>query len=1069
MADTSYPRRMTRGQPYRPGLPESEATSGDWEVLDVHQVTPSPSSTWHAGVYATATTPPGTVGQLRFRSSATTPSSVAGTGSWTVDSAGVIRDQAGVELITGGMNGGAPLALGTFGDPTGFYRWAFEGLPNFADIVDIWPGRPNGTPEQYPGGLITSGRYFSQTLGNWAQLDDKVWAMTGFVSPAAVTFGIQPRPDHWHNRIYRMNCHLVNGPNTWSGAPTVTAATSIPQFVTRVQELHALGLIVVPEDHDMTGTNPTLPAGLVSNPVLASSSVAAGPIRDMLDFYDALCTAFPGGGSNVWLGLPNEAFGTAGPESTDYVNFIVTMVRRIRAKGFGGIITLPLGRWAGDLAGLARGDYNAIQTTLNGLGVGWSLKWEWHNYGLEYHVAGTGTTRPYTWAALDTHLAQCQAAGRLPWMAEYGQAVPTGTGAGGTQDATGLLLVARHDTPLAIKYPGLNATWWTTADNTFINPGSPSGYYSLTLGPGQTETTTTDRRFPWWDVDGTNLDQLTVGGRAHWDVSHAVLGAAGSATAGVSPPVMVNGYARNIRLGFEGISPAAQLLHVEGRRVSGTGGLRLVRSRPSLVSNPPAALISGSLPTPPSSLLYGWEELRPGYVEPNPAGASGTPGKVLADLLGLLRRVVVNSTASLAAAKAAALPGDQIYVANTITGNGTNRVLDWTASDPSGTATNPIMITTAPGAWIDGGQVAGAENLDSRGAYIVGTDHIWLYGCNIRRANFLCMFNECNGTLAAPIRIWHCTFADSGHSMLNIAGNFALGGSSSYFDVRYCTFDNSGLANQTFGEAIYIGYGSTNSPTLQPNHHITIEINYFTRLTAEACDIKAGSQFINFTYNLIQGCGDHATPPRTGTAANVGFPGAVQFPGQTTPPTGWTAASVIKGNRWKDITSASTKFPDGLVLVGTRGYTVVGNLFTEINVGSAGLIVFYLDGNVPTNPGDTGTVEVHNNTARDCNSMNAVYRVTNAGASQPALLAIMNANSNSSNNVRSNSPAAATGANYSVTDAAFVEDGTGYPGSFSAPAPGGALDVVGADTTAHWTVDYAGQDVVVPVKPGAYQ
>ena len=305
--------------------------------------------------------------------------------------------------------------------------------------------------------------------------------------------------------------------------------------------------------------------------------------------------------------------------------------------------------------------------------------------------------------------------------------------------------------------------------------------------------------------------------------------------------------------------------------------------------------------------------------------------------------------------------------------------------------------------------------------------------------------------------------------MLAIAGNFGSGGSSSYFDVRYNTFDNSGLANQEFGEAIYVGYGSTNSPTLQQNHDVTIEANYFTRLTAESCDMKAGTQKVYFRYNLIENCADHSTPARTGNAANVGFPGAFQAPGQTTPASGWSALSEVIGNRWKNCTSASTKYPDGLVLMGSRGFKVVGNLFSQINVGSVGLVVAYLDGNIPTNPGDTGTYEVHNNTARDCNAANALYRVSVGGAPQPALLAIMNANSNHSNNVRANCPSAATGADYSVTDAAFTADGTGYSGSFSAPAPGGALDVTGANTTAHWSTDYAGQTVTAPVKPGAYQ
>lgn len=534
-------------------------------------------------------------------------------------------------------------------------------------------------------------------------------------------------------------------------------------------------------------------------------------------------------------------------------------------------------------------------------------------------------------------------------------------------------------------------------------------------------------------------------------------------TGTISAVQTINAVTRQLKFPWTALPLTATRVFLDVRRVSGSGGIRVHQANGIAWSLPP-----GYTPPVGTTFSYAWEN-RTSYVEPNPAGAAGSAGKVLANSLGLTRRVVVNSSSSLAAAKAAASPGDQIYVSTTITGNGSNRVLDWAASDPSGTPTNPIMITCAPGVWLDGGLASGTEDLNSRGAYIVGTDHIWLYGCNIRRANFLCMFNQCNGTAAAPNRVWYSTFQDSGHSMLNIAGNFGSGGSSSYFDVRYCEFINSGLANQEFGEAVYIGYGSTNSPTLQPNNHITVEANRFTSITAEACDIKAGSQYVFFRYNLIQDCGDHSTPARTGEAANVGFPGAVQFPGQTTPPAGWEAHSEIIGNRWKNITSGSTKFPDGLVLVGARGFKVVGNLFTEINVGSAGLVVFYLDGNVPTAPGDTGKVEVHNNTARDANSMNALYRVTNAGASQPALLAVMNANSNHSNNVRANSPSAATGADYSVTDAAFTSDGTGYPGGVSAPAPGGALDVTGANTTAHWTIDYGGKTVAAPVKPGARQ
>jgi hypothetical protein len=1064
--------------------PEQHASSDQWETMAVFEVAPPTTQPWHAAVYATADVDPGVTAQLRFRSSAavaTTP------GAWSV-TGGQIIDTSGAEFITAGLNGGAPVALGQFGSSGGEYvAWSHEGYPTYTLSPDIWPGDTNlvGALEVFPGGHINGGRWWSNETnppsGNWADVPDRVYALTGVRSASAIAKGIQAPSDHWHSRLYRMVTHLRSGPYTWEAGKT--ADQTVPQYIARIQELVAMLLVVAVEDHDMTGTNPVLPAGLVTDPMLAVASVADGPIRDLLKLIDAFAAAFPGASSNAWFCLPNEPFNTG--RSTDYDNFVVTLCRRLRGKGFGGIISIPLARYSQDLRVLGEGGYNSLISTLTSFGVG-NFVWEWHNYGQRWTSAGVSTIGTY--AEWDADLTACRSNGRAVWMAEYGQATPVGTGVTGNDAAerAAVLIMATstYGQPLGQKHKHICPTWWALADHTFDRS------YSLTYGaankgnengPDPNVTGASHGTYPPWDVTSAALrdEWLTPGGRAHWDLAHQIFQDPTGSSSGITPGVPVVGYAQNIRLGFEGLPPGRQLLYVEGRRVGGSGGVRLMQAKVALTSAPKSSWITSAPPVPPVTTTAGylWEN-RPAYVEPNPGGGPGTAGKVLADSLGLLRRVVVNSTTSFAAATVAALPGDQIYVSASLVGNGTNRVVNWQATNapaggggtaPSGTATNPIMITCAPGVWIDGGQVAGAVDLNSRGIYLVGANHVWLYGVNVRRANFLVMYNQCAGTLANPIRVWYSTFADSGHSMMAIAGNFGSGGQSAFFSLKYNSFDNSGLGDQQFGEAIYLGYGSTNSPTLQQNHDIIIEANHFTRLTAESCDMKAGTQKVFFKYNLIEDCIDHATPARTGDAANVGFPGAFQFPGHTTPAAGWSALSDVIGNRWKNCTSASTKYPDGLVLVGARGFNVAGNLFSDCNVGSAGLIVFYLDGNVPMAPGDTGTVQVHNNTARDCNSMNALYRVTNAGASQPALLAIMMANSGSSNNVRANSPAAATGANYSVTDAAFTTDGTGYPGGFSAVTPGGALDVTGANTTANWALDYAGHVVAAPVKPGAYQ
>jgi hypothetical protein len=65
----------------------------------------------------------------------------------------------------------------------------------------------------------------------------------------------------------------------------------------------------------------------------------------------------------------------------------------------------------------------------------------------------------------------------------------------------------------------------------------------------------------------------------------------------VSAVAPVTGYARNLRLGYQGISPTDQLIYVEGRVTSGVGGVRLEATPAvTIVSLPPSALISGGPP-----------------------------------------------------------------------------------------------------------------------------------------------------------------------------------------------------------------------------------------------------------------------------------------------------------------------------------------------------------------------------------------------------------------------------------------------------------------------------------------
>lgn len=599
MSRTGYARTMVAAPLHQRPNASRLAAGIDWEVLAIHRATPASSQPWHAAIYAAADVDAGTVGQLRLRSSGAVAATA--TGVWST-AAGKIIDPNGSVFQAAGMNGGAPLALGQFGSSAGEYvAWTMEGFPQFTLSTDIWPGQANlfSGNRMFPGGHINGGRYWSNELNTWADLPDRVYALTGVRSADAITLGIAQPTDHWHSRLYRMVCYLRSGALTWEAG--VVADTTVPEYVARARELVDLGLVVAVEDHGFTAADATLPSGLVSDPMLAVGSVTDGPVRDTLKLIDAFAAEFPGGSENVWFCLPNEPY-TVAATDTRYRDFVKTLAVRLRGKGFTGLLSIPLAHYGQDLHGLAIGSYNTLINELNALNVG-PFVWEFHNYGKRWNA---GASTIYTYAEMDSDLAQCQANGRAVWMGEYGQGVPLGSTATGsaTADREGVLITATntYGEALGLKYPHICPAWWAIADHTFDRT------YSLTYGaanlgneagPNPNTTGAPNKgTFPMWDVDGVQ-DWLTPGGQAHWDLAH-LIDSSGAEVVGVSPPVVVSAYARNIRLGFEGVPSAEQLIYVEGRRISGTGGLRLLDSRATLVSAPPLALRT-STPPPSSS------------------------------------------------------------------------------------------------------------------------------------------------------------------------------------------------------------------------------------------------------------------------------------------------------------------------------------------------------------------------------------------------------------------------------------------------------------------------------------
>lgn len=500
-----------------------------------------------------------------------------------------------------------------------------------------------------------------------------------------------------------------------------------------------------------------------------------------------------------------------------------------------------------------------------------------------------------------------------------------------------------------------------------------------------------------------------------------------------------------------------------------------------------AIALVGSPTAPTVDNVYAWED-RPPYVEPDPTAAPGTPGKVLATLLGITSRVSVGSVPAFNAAKVAAVPGRQIYVTVTLVGNGASQLLSWASNkagagagaggalvgggtDPDGTVDNPIMITCAPGVWLDGGQVDGASNSASRCINIRGASNVWLYGANFRRAQFPVKYDQCPGSASNPFRVEYCTITMGGDALLHFGGYFAVQagnkiGESRHAIVRHCELSYAGRADNRFGEAVYFGHGGATSWQTSRTTDVLVTANWIHHVSAEACDVKVGSERIKFNYNLVTDCGD--SKPRTGNSANEGFPGSVQFvPASDSltathdPVAGYDPGFEAIGNRFVRCSSASQKFPTGQIVVGHRSTKVIGNLFSQCTVPNAPQIRVYQEDQQSF--GSVGTIEIHNNTSLDARTLLDLFI---GGGANPAETANAIANTNASNNVGTSSQ---TGVNLVVTAGAFTSDGTGYEGSGASVATGGALDVAGANTSALWSTDYAGGAVAAPVKPGARQ
>ena len=284
---------------------------------------------------------------------------------------------------------------------------------------------------------------------------------------------------------------------------------------------------------------------------MAVGSITAGVVADTCYLLDeAAANLDP---AKSWIALPRAPWSTA--RDSDYDALVKTLIHRVRAAGWTGIISVPMANNSGDLSPMAAGDYDTLLsdlagTTVSSMTLDTNLVWEWHNYGAHYVTGQTTTTysEKAGWQQVYNDLLECRngisgltgteiGARRVAiWMAEYGQAVPYGTeesGGGTEREREGLRIVAtgQYGIPVGQLCPWIMPTWWAIADGVFDSS------YALTKGelnfdnedatdPNTDSTTNPSNQnpgtFPWSDIDGSNLYWLTEGGRAHWDLAHRV-------------------------------------------------------------------------------------------------------------------------------------------------------------------------------------------------------------------------------------------------------------------------------------------------------------------------------------------------------------------------------------------------------------------------------------------------------------------------------------------------------------------------------------------------------------------
>ncbi|MGF1597361.1 MAG: hypothetical protein ACFCVK_10615 [Acidimicrobiales bacterium] len=272
----------------------------------------------------------------------------------------------------------------------------------------------------------------------------------------------------------------------------------------------------------------------------------------------------------------------------------------------------------------------------------------------------------------------------------------------------------------------------------------------------------------------------------------------------------------------------------------------------------------------------------------------------------------VGSLAEWNAAVSAAAPGDVIRLTSTIDARLVYRGDNdgSTGSGGDGTAAAPIVITAAPGVWIDpGNQNSGAGALD-----VVAADHIHVVGVRVRNAQFGIRCLQCRGAAGAPVRIAGNVVTSTGHAGIHFGGHWDTHAPSRHGLIEGNTVTSTGSSIARYGEGIYLGHGSVE--WVDVTSDVVIRNNDISLTGAEGIDVKPGTRNITISGNRI-----HDLAPIDGGAISA------HYVNHTPNPHPYQLDQVrIEGNLiWNVNLGGVSGSNDWAIWVGHGGVDIIGN------------------------------------------------------------------------------------------------------------------------------------------------